>query len=571
MEKGQRNQKKSTSGRRRRTTYGYDDLKSNVDEEVREQFVPVPKHLIGSVIGKKGSTIKPIKMQSGARITTQDQADAGQHVGFMVCGTQEQINCAVKLINEKLIQPVGKKTTTGRRHASPGQLVNIPSQFQRVVNGPGGDNLRNVSTVSGAEVTAVDAGRKLYVTGDNKKVQHAEYLLRSKVAAYRFKAQRICVYIDERNLPEDGELKLSLVEGNARAVLPRAQLQYRLKPAYGYELPCQGASKLNQESSYDDSLKERALLSLQEIKKEIDARSFHKADMWCHFGTVIIRDPDEADVENTWSIDEILKKVQSTSTRRNEWRVAFKEGVEISERVIQDTFGQQDEQDYIARYDLSYLTPRSQPIRCKVWVARMGIGKKLDEIPIPFSDVKNIVEELCFEDELTRSRCRGWLVLQSKKFLQADIIFPGCNIDCRVSIRALTEDAFLEANGVHEREATTLLSQYLSKLKFTDAQGLVLPREKLPQGYLFNHRRCSKRTRYTPRPGFSMIVSREVTWISDGNKEETRNTTDIHLHCDEWDEALSGEDWEPEMIVAKLPEFLNFVRDVQDFISFNHK
>ena len=90
-----------------------------------------------------------------------------------------------------------------------------------------------------------------------------------------------------------------------------------------------------------------------------------------------------------------------------------------------------------------------------------------------------------------------------------------------------TEDAFLEANGVHEREATTLLSQYLSKLKFTDAQGLVLPREKLPQGYLFNHRRCSKRTRYTPRPGFSMIVSREVTWISDGNEEETRNTVRI--------------------------------------------
>ena len=87
-----------------RTTYGYDDLKSKVDEEVREQFVPVPKHLIGSVIGKKGSTIKPIKMQSGARITTQDQADAGQHVGFMVCGTQKQINCAVKLINEKLVR-----------------------------------------------------------------------------------------------------------------------------------------------------------------------------------------------------------------------------------------------------------------------------------------------------------------------------------------------------------------------------------------------------------------------------------------------------------------------------------
>ena len=85
-----------------RTTYG--DLKSSVDGKGREQFVPVPKHLIGSVIGKKGSTIKQIKIQSGARITTQDRADAGQDVGFMVYGTQEQINCAVKLINEKLVR-----------------------------------------------------------------------------------------------------------------------------------------------------------------------------------------------------------------------------------------------------------------------------------------------------------------------------------------------------------------------------------------------------------------------------------------------------------------------------------
>lgn len=36
---------------------------------------------------------------------------------------------------------------------------------------------------SGAAVTAVDAGRNLYVTGDNKKVQHAKYLLRSKVVS----------------------------------------------------------------------------------------------------------------------------------------------------------------------------------------------------------------------------------------------------------------------------------------------------------------------------------------------------------------------------------------------------
>ena len=69
-------------------------------------------------------------------------------------------------------------------------------------------------------------------------------------------------------------------------------------------------------------------------------------------------------------------------------------------------------------------------------MAKEGIKKTLEEIPIPFRDLKNIVEELRFEDEPTRLRCRGWLVFKSKQFLRANIIFPGSDIDCRLSIRA---------------------------------------------------------------------------------------------------------------------------------------
>lgn len=69
-------------------------------------------------------------------------------------------------------------------------------------------------------------------------------------------------------------------------------------------------------------------------------------------------------------------------------------------------------------------------------MANKDVKKKLEEITIPFRDLKNIVEELRFEDEPTRARCRGWIVLQSKKFLQANILFPGSDIDCRLSIRA---------------------------------------------------------------------------------------------------------------------------------------
>lgn len=71
----------------------------------------------------------------------------------------------------------------------------------------------------------------------------------------------------------------------------------------------------------------------------------------------------------------------------------------------------------------------------QVWVAKSSVKKKLDDIPIPFSDVKNVLEEIQFEDETTQSRCRGWLVLKSRKYLQTDILFPGCELDCRFTMR----------------------------------------------------------------------------------------------------------------------------------------
>lgn len=49
-------------------------------------------------------------------------------------------------------------------------------------------------------------------------------------------ANKICVYIDERNLPDGCELKLVPLEGKERMMLAGAQSQYRLKPVDEYEL-----------------------------------------------------------------------------------------------------------------------------------------------------------------------------------------------------------------------------------------------------------------------------------------------------------------------------------------------
>ena len=42
---------------------------------------------------------------------------------------------------------------------------------------------------------------------------------------------------------------------------------------------------------------------------------------------------------------------------------------------------------------------------------------------------------------------------------------------------------------------------------------------------------------------------------------------DIHLHCDEWDRALDEGNWEPQQIASKLPNFLQFLRNVQQNVS----
>ncbi|XP_020614950.1 uncharacterized protein LOC110053100 isoform X2 [Orbicella faveolata] len=306
------------------------------------------------------------------------------------------------------------------------------------------------------------------------------------------------------------------------------------------------------------------------FKSETDAKRYLEADMWCHFGRAIIRGPNEDEAaEGVWSIEDATGKFRS-SAEGNYWKVAFNEGVDVLEDIFKMHYREkmpEEYTEYATRYDLTFLSPCCYQIRCKVWVAKEATRKKLEDIPIPSSDVKNILEEIHFEDESTRSRCRGWLIVASRRYLQADILFPGCEFDCRFSIRGKTERA--EAfDYVPKEEVRRVLSQYLSGLTLTkdDAFGLRLPEKEIPEGFRFIHKRSSKRTVYPAKPGFSIILSKECSWRSVVAEESSRESIDLHLHCDEWDQSFSSGQWEPEVIVRKLPEFLQFVKEVQGFV-----
>ena len=83
----------------------------------------------------------------------------------------------------------------------------------------------------------------------------------------------------------------------------------------------------------------------------------HQVFKKLHFST--------ADLEETWSIADSIKKLQRTKQKKNEWLVAFKEGVNLADKVVSDTFGDQIGEDSMARYDLTFLSPKSQAMRCK--------------------------------------------------------------------------------------------------------------------------------------------------------------------------------------------------------------
>ena len=89
--------------------------------------------------------------------------------------------------------------------------------------------------------------------------------------------------------------------------------------------------------------------------------------------------------------------------------------------------------------------------------------------------------------------------------------------------------AYAPQGNKSEQEETKVLGGYLSKLKFTEADGIHLPDETLPEGFLCNYKRCSHRTMYVPRDGLNLIVSEESIWSRDERGVQNRESVRTDL------------------------------------------
>ena len=88
-------------------------------------------------------------------------------------------------------------------------------------------------------------------------------------------------------------------------------------------------------------------------------------------------------------------------------------------------------------------------------------------------------------------------------------------------------DNALVADYAPKTEVIQTLARYVSDLTLTDEEGIGfcrLPEGKIPTGFHLIYKRCSKRSVYEISPGFTIILSKENSWRSDGRKEESRES-----------------------------------------------
>lgn len=321
------------------------------------EFVPVPVELKGFVIGKHRAAINEMIELSGATI---DPGNTDQ-AGFTIVGNKEGIEMVKQLISEKLAELNE-------------ELIKIPDKYKGRVIGKWKANLRKIETQTGVKLFVRE--REVFIVrGTEQQRRHAKISIgttvaRARVMDFENELYKVCSYVDGCHLPMNCKLKLE--EAAEEDCIPlqgsQTETQYRLKPA---EL-CEREDSYHDRNDpvYQSDLGDEVLMSLRKIKNNMETAENPKADMWCHLGTSIIRAPDEDDdvLQQTWGIEEITEKFQRPDAGERFWKVSFRERDDITDGIFKRTgYTKITEGDeYICRYDLTYLTPCFYQLRCKV-------------------------------------------------------------------------------------------------------------------------------------------------------------------------------------------------------------
>ncbi|KAL5271105.1 hypothetical protein ACHWQZ_G001680 [Mnemiopsis leidyi] len=163
----------------------YVSLLNSQNYEATQQ-VPVPKDLVGMVIGRDGQTIRKIQNETGAKVqfNTVDPNVPGERF-VLVQGTREQVERAVYQVNQICEKAISKESRFG-----PGTIItelNIPANKCGLVIGKGGETIKSFIEQSGAHIelnknNPPDAVLKAFtVRGTQPQIELAQQLICQRI------------------------------------------------------------------------------------------------------------------------------------------------------------------------------------------------------------------------------------------------------------------------------------------------------------------------------------------------------------------------------------------------------
>ncbi|KAL9950379.1 hypothetical protein ACROYT_G042867 [Oculina patagonica] len=557
-----RSQRGRDDPRRRRNEDAPSCYDKSVNANYQEEEMQIPKDKVGLVIGKKGQTIKDIKERSGVHeLFIKDDL-------VHLRGTEEQRTNAKRIIGMIL-----------RGEDSPDQgnwkkLDFIPEKYMGRVIGKNREQLNDIEQKTGATLKVFRRNTlcvKGSIESQKRAIREIKEIVSNSMRQSQSAGQRPVrfVHVDTNQLDLNHEFKLITVQ------LPNAcnagETNYKLKPL---ETPSHDMDEDSPAEFTDiDKLKEKLLAVLKKIHKENEEERVI-IDIWCHLGHSYITEVDEADLDEEYFT---LAEIKENLEDKNSWKLKFKGGlekieVEYIERGMESRTAKKE-----IRHDFIFYTPTCRYVRVKVWLTEKdadeqegGEAASLAFSRAPF-DVMTVSSHV-LPDEQGDSKDTPcfYMCAQTQQRMKADILMASKECDYRLFIKTCPIN--LVARTPQAEEEDKILESYLMGMKIEGDQLVLPPVSERPGGFDLSYRRRSLRKIYeypTEEKKFSLLVSKYQEKTVDpveteaSGFDEIATETDIHLHCKEWDELLEEGNWEPEQIVAKLPNFLQFLRNVQ--------
>ncbi|XP_068691125.1 uncharacterized protein [Montipora foliosa] len=279
----------------------------------------------------------------------------------MVAPQNRQENLSICLLHTLIheMKHEGATATYCMKHEEEiADFVDVPDDLMRHVIGTGGNTLRSIQERSGAKMLSLSRAEEgFWVSGTKEQREYAKRLILEMVEGRKFdqnKSDKLCYFIDDLNLPVNTMLRLEKYY--------EPPLVYRLRPFHSYKT--EESPSLANDPIYFKTLEAEVLHSLQRIKREIGTKRPLKANIWCQFGTVLIRQGDEGP-GGEWSIENALRELVEGS----EWKTLFRGGVNLDEKFVEQRLCNQslpEYEDYQSIYELPFPTPNGGRLTFKV-------------------------------------------------------------------------------------------------------------------------------------------------------------------------------------------------------------